>query len=147
MSLIMFSSARLKLSINICCKKCIKKKSLLYSLRTHWRLLTILKTSKRVYKVVFSYINVCILLKCIQCTINLDKAQMPKKFPSNKINERKIAFYSCKLQHSFTLICDSDMCWSTKYVFLKLRVVFSIFDSVSFLLKFIVFFQQNAWTV
>ena len=35
------------------------------------------------------------------------------------------------------LICDSYMSWSKKFVSLKLCVRFSIFDSVSFSLKFI----------
>ena len=37
------------------------------------------------------------------------------------------------------LICDSYTSWSTRIVSLKLCVGFSIFDSVSFLLKFIFF--------
>ena len=59
----------------------------------------------------FSHINVCIFWKCIQCTINLDKTQMSKKFPSNKINDRKIAlFFFLFFANSNTallLICDS----------------------------------------
>ena len=35
------------------------------------------------------------------------------------------------------LICDSYMSWNTRFVSLKLCVGFSIFDAVSFLLKFI----------
>ena len=45
------------------------------------------------------------------------------------------------------LICDFHMRWSTRLVCLKLCVGFSIFDSVSFLLKFIFLVQQNAWTL
>ena len=44
--------------------------------------------------------------------------------------------------HSFTLICDSYMCWSTRFVSLKLCVGFSVFDSDSFLLKFIFLFNK-----
>ena len=40
------------------------------------------------------------------------------------------------------LICDSYMSWSTSFVSLKLRVGFSIFHSVSFLLKFIFLFNK-----
>ena len=43
------------------------------------------------------------------------------------------------------LIYDSFMSWRT-VSFKEVGVGFSIFDSVSFLLKFI-FVQQNAWTL
>ena len=40
------------------------------------------------------------------------------------------------------LICGSYMCWSTRFVSLKLCVGFSVFDSDSFLLKFIFLFNK-----
>ena len=40
------------------------------------------------------------------------------------------------------LIRDSYMSWSTRFVSLKLCVGFSIFNSVSFLLKFLFFFKK-----
>ena len=40
------------------------------------------------------------------------------------------------------LICDSYMSWSTKFVSLKVCLGFSIFDSVSFLLKFVFMFYK-----
>ena len=39
------------------------------------------------------------------------------------------------------------MSWSTKVVSVKLCGKFSVFDSISFLLKFYIFVQQNAWTL
>ena len=39
------------------------------------------------------------------------------------------------------------MSWSTKVVSVKLCGEFSVFDSISFLLKFYIFVQQNAWTL
>ena len=41
-----------------------------------------------------------------------------------------------------SLICDSYISWSTRFVSLKLCVVFSIFDSVSLLLKFTFLFNK-----
>ena len=56
---------------------------------------------------------------------------MSKKFPWDKIKGTKNALFflsRAPTNHSFT---------STKFVSLKLCVGFSIFDSISFLLKFI----------
>ena len=91
------------------------------------------------------YVTVYILWKCIQYTIHWDKTQILKKFPSDKINGTKNAFFFFhKLQFItvLLLICDSYMNWSTRFVSLKLCVGFSIFDSVSFLLKFIFLFNK-----
>ena len=77
---------------------------------------------------------------------------MLKKFSFDKINITKNAlfflfsfsfFFFLKLQliTVLLLICDSYMSWSARFVSLKLCVVFSIFDSVSFLLKFIFLFN------
>ena len=53
-------------------------------------------------------------------------------------------FFFCALQliTVLLLICDSYMSCSTRLAFLKLSVRFSIFDSVSFLLKFIFLFNK-----
>ena len=78
-----------------------------------------------------------------------DKTILFKKFPSDKVNGTKNALFFIREHQLITvllLICDSYMSWGTRFASLKLRVVFSIFDSVSFLLKF-VFVQQNAWTL
>ena len=40
------------------------------------------------------------------------------------------------------LICDSYMSWRTWFISLKLCVEFSIFNSVSFLLKFLLLFNK-----
>ena len=108
------------------------------NLRTHWRLSTILKTSnKSLWTNVFWYVKVCIFWKCIQyTTLYIEIKQMLKKFLRTKQTVQKMI-----------LICDSYMSWSTRFVSLKLCVEFSIFDSVSFLLKFIFFFQRNEWTL
>ena len=68
---------------------------------------------------------------------------MLKKFSFDKINSTKSALFSRKLLliTVLLLICDSYMSWSARFVSLKLCVVFSIFDSVSFLLKFIFLFN------
>ena len=76
------------------------------SLRIHWRLSMILKTSnKSVWSNVFWYVKVCIFWKCIQYTIHWDKTQMLKKFPSDKINGTKNALFflsRAPTHHSFT---------------------------------------------
>ena len=104
-------------------------------LRIQWRLLTILKTSKKVYKGKF-----------IQYTIHWDKTQMLKKFLLDKINVKRNAlfFLSWAATHrSFTfIIYDSCMSWGTKFVSLNLCVGFPIFDSVFFLLKPILLFNK-----
>ena len=54
------------------------------------------------------------------------------------------SFFFCKL-HLITvllLICDFDMSYSIRFVYLKLCGGFSIFDSVSFILKFIILFNK-----
>ena len=111
------------------------------SLMIYWRLSTILKTSnKSVWSNAFWYVKVCIFWKCIQYTIHWDKMQMLKNFNSDKINGT-FFFRELQLITVLLLICDSYMSWSTRFVSLKLCVGFSIFDSVSFLLKFIILFN------
>ena len=67
-----------------------------------------------------------------------------KKFSSGKNKRYKkcpfISFANLKLITVLLLICDSQM--STNLVSLKLRVGFSIFDPVSFLVKFIFLFDK-----
>ena len=60
-------------------------------------------------------------------------------FGQNKRYKKCTLFFFRELQliSVLLLICDSYMSWSTSLVSLKLWVGFSIFDSVSFLLKFI----------
>ena len=70
------------------------------------------------------------------------KTQMLKRFPSDNINSTKKAlffFHELQLITVLLLTCDSYMNWSTRFISLKLCVRFSIFHSVSFLLKFIFF--------
>ena len=45
-------------------------------------------------------------------------------------------------QFPLFLISDSSMSWSTRFVYLKLRVEFSVVDFVLFLLKFIFLFNE-----
>ena len=61
----------------------------------------------------------------------------------DKINSTKMpSFFFRELQHSFTFNSRFYMSWSKRLVSLKLCVGFSIFDSVSFLLKFLVLFHR-----
>ena len=115
-------------------------------LRIHWRFSTILKTSNEsVWGNVFWYVKKCIFWKCIQYTIHLAKTQILKNFSSDKINDIKNVFFfvsRAPIHYSFTLISNSYMSWSTRFVSVKLYVRFSIFDYASFLLKFMFLFKK-----
>ena len=70
---------------------------------------------------------------------------MLKKFPSDKINGTKNAlffFRELQLITVLLLIFHPYISWSTRFVSLKLYVKFSIFASVSFLLKFTFLFNE-----
>ena len=81
------------------------------------------------------------ILKVHSVPIHWDKTQMLKDFSSDKINGTKKALFFLQLTTVLLLICDFYMSWSTSFVSIKLCVRFSIFDSVSFLLKFIILFN------
>ena len=99
-------------------------------LRIPWRLFMILKTAEKCN--VLWYVKLCIFWKCIQYTIHRDN--MPLFF----FRERQIII---------VLLSIVILIWakSTRFVSLKLCVGFSIFDSVSFLLKFIFLFDKMHW--
>ena len=80
---------------------------------------------KSVWSNVFWYVKILIFWKCIQYSINWDKTQMLNIFTV------------------LLLISDSYMSCSTRLVYLKVCVGFSIFESVSFLLKFVYFFSTE----
>ena len=90
---------------------------------------------KSVWSNAFWYIKVYIFLY----------KSMLKNFPSDKVNGTKnVLFFFRELQliTVLLLICDSYMSWSTRFFSLKLYVGFPIFDSFSFLLKFIFLFHK-----
>ena len=109
------------------------------------RLSTILKTSNKiVWSNVFRYVKECLFWKFIQYAIHWEK--MLNKFPSDKINLKKMySFFFCKLQFLtvLLLIHNSYTSRSTMFTSLKLCVGFPIFESVSFLLKFIFSFNKK----
>ena len=95
---------------------------------------------------VFWYIKVCIFWKCIQYSINWNKTNDKKiSIGENRQYKKPSSFFFRELQliTVLLLICNSNMSWSTRFVSLKLCVGFSIFDSVSFLLKFIFLFSKK----
>ena len=82
--------------------------------------------------------------KTISCH-SVDKSRMLKNFSLDKINSTKNALFVPLWDQLITillLIFNSCMSWSTSFVSLKLFVGFSIFDSISFLLKFIFLFEK-----
>ena len=97
-----------------------------------------LKTSnKSLWSNVLWYVKMSILWKCIQCTVHWHKTQILKKFFLEKISGTKmpsIFFRELQLITDLLLICDSYMSWSTRFVFIKLCVRFSIFHLAWFFL-------------
>ena len=68
-----------------------------------------------------------------------------KNFRRTKQTAQKVPsffFQELQLITVLLLICDSHMSWSTRFVSLKLCVGFSIFESFSFLLKFLFLFKK-----
>ena len=93
----------------------------------------------------YSYVKICIFRKCIQYTAHWDKTQMLKKFPLDKIDGTNASFFLSRVpsHHSFTFNLKflHDL-KRAKFVSLKQRVRFPIFDSVSSLSKFIFLFNK-----
>ena len=89
----------------------------LLRLEIHWRLLTILKTSKKAYGVMF----------------------FDSLFNWYTIQEMHYFFLFCELQliAVIFLIHDSYMCYNTKFFSRKEGVEFVIFNSVTFFFNFI----------
>ena len=114
-----------------------------FSLMIHWNLSTNLKlSSKNVWGNVFSYVKVCLFWKSIQYSIHWDKTQVLKNFPPDKRNGTKNVVYflsQVPVYHSFTF--DLKFLYDLKRKVCLSNTVsgFSIFDCVSFLLKFIFF--------
>ena len=67
-----------------------------------------------------------------------------KSLRTKQTVQKMLSFFFRELQLIMVLllICGSYMSWSTRLISLKLCVGFSIFDSVSFLLKFIFLFNK-----
>ena len=101
---------------------------------------------KSVSSNVFWYVKICILWEPIQYIIHCHKTQMLKKnfFGQNKWYKKcpTFFFHEPQLITVLLLICNSYMSWSTSFVSLWNCVGFSIFNSVTFLLKFIFLFNK-----
>ena len=76
----------------------------------------------------------------IQCTIYWDKTQMLKKSFGQKKRYKKCLPFSFTSSNSSLFSCDSYISWSTRFV--SQICGFSIFGSVSFLLKFVFLFNK-----
>ena len=116
-------------------------------LRIHWRSSAILKTSnKNVWSNIFRYIKVYIFWRFIQNTIYWIEIKMLKIFPSDKINVTKNTLFflsTAPTHHSFTF--NSQFLYELKHKVRLPKTVmgFSIFDSVSFLLKLAFLFNKR----
>ena len=102
-------------------------------------------SSKSVWTNVFWYVKVHVFWKIYSIyTIYWDKTQTLKTFPSDKINVTKNALCLWALtHHSFTFNLRFSYELKRKVRLSKVCVGFSIFDSVSFLLKFIFLFNKK----
>ena len=102
---------------------------------------------KKVWSNFFDMQKVCIFWKFIQYTMNWDKTQMLKKLLSDKVNGTKntLLFLSVYFFLFLVVLLNRDSCmnWSVRFISLKVSVGLSIFNSVSFLLKFIIFFNKK----
>ena len=102
------------------------------------------KSLKSVASNIFWYVKTNIYWKFIQHAIHWDKTLMLKKLPLDKVNVTKNAlFFFNELQLITVLLSIHNFYrrWGTRFISLKLCVGFSIFDSVSFFLKFIFLFN------
>ena len=103
----------------------------------HRRFSTILKTSnKSVCSNDFWYVKVYTFWKFIPYTRHWDGTQMLKNFLRTKETLQKMHSFLLQELQLITvllLICNSFMSWSAWFIFPKLSVGFSIFDSVPFL--------------
>ena len=120
------------------------------TLRIHWRLSTILKTTnKSVWSNVFWYVKVCIFWKCIQYIMHWDGTQILKILLWIKWTLQKMLsffFREFQLITVLLLICDTYMNWNTSFVSLKLCGIFHFQLRLVFI-KVYIFAQQNARTL
>ena len=119
-----------------------------HELMIHWRLSTISKTSNEsVWSIVYWYVKLYILWKFIQHNAHWDKTYMLEKNPSDKMNVTNNTVFllslAPKLIIVLLLICDSYMSWSARFISLKVSVGCSVFDSATFLLKFIFLIKEK----
>ena len=116
----------------------------LLPLRIHWRLLKILRTSKKVCEVK----KVRIFWKCIQYKIQWDKTKVLKKFASDKINGTKNALFfllRAPTHHSFTF--NLRFLYELKH---KARLSKTVCGIFHFRFRFVfikvyILVRQNAW--
>ena len=118
-------------------------------LRIHWRLSTILKTSKSsVWSNVFWCVKVFVFWKCIRYTIHWGKTQILKRFIPEKINGTKNAFFFLsQAHHRFTF--NFQFLYELKFKFHPSKSVCAV---LHFRFRFVftrvyIFVQQNAWTL
>ena len=89
--------------------------------------------------------SIYILREYMQYPFYLDKRQILKKIPSDKLNgTKKPSFFLHQLQLITVLLLtrDSFTSWSTGFVSLRVPAGFSFFDYVSSLLKVIFLFNK-----
>ena len=93
----------------------------------------------------FLYAKVYISWKLVQYTIHWDKTRMWRKFSLDKINVTKMHCFPSRDPTFYSFTFNSRFLYELehKFVSLKACVGFSIFDSVSLLLKFTFFYSTK----
>ena len=121
-------------------------------LRIHWRLSTILKSSKKVYEVnVFRYVKVYIFWKCVQYIIHWDKTRILKKFfwtgQNNGYKKCPLFLLRALTHHSFTF--NLQLLYDLKHKVRLNETVCGIFHFrfLSVFIKVYIFVQQNSSTL
>ena len=119
-------------------------------LRIHRRLSTILKTSKKMYEVIFFDMKKYVYSEGVFNKLYTEIKQMLKKIPSNKINSTKNALFllsRAPAHHSFTF--NLRFLYALKHKISLSKIVCRIFHfRLRFLfIKVYIFVQQKTWTL
>ena len=120
-----------------------------YYLRTHWKLLKILKTNKKTHEVLSFDMQkyIYIFWKFIQCPIHWDKVQTLQKISYDNINVTKMHpffFREFWLITVLFLIHNSCMNWSTRVVLVLAQGLWEFPISIpSFFIKVYVFVKKQ----
>ena len=108
--------------------------------KAHWRLSKISRTSSKKYEVMLFDIKKYI---CSERLFNTLYLELKHKYEKTLQKNATFFLSRAELITVLLLIRNSYTGWSTGFMYLKVRVGFSILDSVLFLLKFIFLFNKK----
>ena len=117
---------------------------MIVAFRTHWRLSKISKTcNKSVWSSAFWHIKIYMFWKLHWVTLHTLYIELKHKCEKTLQKMHSFFFPEPQLIRVLLLIHNSYTGWSTRFISLKVREGFFIFDSVLFLLKFIFLFNKK----